>query len=258
MHVQDFTEAMELWNDSMSESGRQIMLILDQATPHTALQIGQHLELHGLKTRRLSNLLMVLLPAGNTEVLQPMDNGIITAFQRRFQQRMLQWYEMRYLQPAPPATDAVPAHTDHTAAAGHGAPHPSLADAATWVIAAWSAIPAEVMQMAWAAVRLLPSKWKLHTSPVVVEEEERINRENRSLRQRLRTPDQPEDAGTTSKQSVTALSADASAPATTIVPETNRSADGQLEVAKGDRTALPQKVLSKEVCSCLLMLHTAL
>ena len=72
-----FERWLRSWDRSLEKSGRQVVLLLDNCSAHTAVE--------GLK-----NFIVQFLPANTTSVLQPCDMGIIKTLKAYFRHEMRQ------------------------------------------------------------------------------------------------------------------------------------------------------------------------
>jgi hypothetical protein len=69
---------------------RNIVVLLDNAPTHM-LAVTEIDEEHGFKIINLLNLKLVFLPGNNTNVVQPLDQGIIACTKTRSYLKLLQW-----------------------------------------------------------------------------------------------------------------------------------------------------------------------
>ena len=65
-------------------------MILDNASSHvvSVAKVGKS---HGFSTLELSNMTLVLFPPNVTNIVQPLDQGIITSFKIQYKKKFLQW-----------------------------------------------------------------------------------------------------------------------------------------------------------------------
>ena len=76
-------------NMEMAETGRHILLLMDNASSH--MLPVEASEQEGLKILELSNITLLFLPANTTSILQPLDAGIIHAFKAHYRTLLMRW-----------------------------------------------------------------------------------------------------------------------------------------------------------------------
>ncbi|CAI5974007.1 unnamed protein product [Closterium sp. NIES-64] len=93
--LQLFTHFFEQLDTAMYAEGRQVVVLLDNASSHTLTTEGAETEdLFGFRTRKLSNVRLVYLPPNTTCFTQPLDQGMIAMTKARFKpnlRRVLEW-----------------------------------------------------------------------------------------------------------------------------------------------------------------------
>ncbi|CAI6005637.1 unnamed protein product [Closterium sp. NIES-65] len=82
--LQLFTHFFEQLDTAMYAEGRQVVVLLDNASSHTLTTEGAETEdLFGFRTRKLSNVRLVYLPPNTTCFTQPLDQGMIAMTKAR-------------------------------------------------------------------------------------------------------------------------------------------------------------------------------
>ena len=67
----------------MASQGKSIVMLMDNASSHDIPSVSAT-EQHGLQTIKLTNVLVVFLPANTTSHVKPLDAGIIAAFKAHY------------------------------------------------------------------------------------------------------------------------------------------------------------------------------
>lgn len=75
----------------MASQRKSILMLMDNAASHKIPSIPSE-KIHGLDSFRLSNVLVVYLPANTTSQVQPLDAGIINAFKQYYRSQLLRWH----------------------------------------------------------------------------------------------------------------------------------------------------------------------
>ena len=78
MTIALFSEWIGNLNESMEKRGKNILLILDNASSHKAIGVN------------LTNVRVLMLPPITTAFLQPMDAGIISSFKHAYRRRQME------------------------------------------------------------------------------------------------------------------------------------------------------------------------
>ncbi|CAI5988520.1 unnamed protein product [Closterium sp. NIES-64] len=85
-----FTHFFEQLDTAMYAEGRQVVVLLDNASSHTLTTEGAETEdLFGFRTRKLNNVRLVYLPPNTTRFTQPLDQGMIAMTKARYRQQWL-------------------------------------------------------------------------------------------------------------------------------------------------------------------------
>ena len=74
-------------NAEFKRQKHSCLMILDNATSHAVADVSQT-NVGSLTAFKLSNLLLLFLPANCTNVIQPLDQGIIAAFKSRYKSKL--------------------------------------------------------------------------------------------------------------------------------------------------------------------------
>ena len=95
MTIAVFDSWIKSVNSRMASQGKSIVILMDNAASH-AIPSVPTIEQHGLQTIKLTNVLVVFLPANTTSRVQPLDAGIIAAFKSHYKVHLLRWYSAEY------------------------------------------------------------------------------------------------------------------------------------------------------------------
>lgn len=80
-------------NNTKRLSSRNIVLVIDNASSHfLGSNIVETRQMQGILSARMSNILLVYLPANTTSVLQPLDQGVIAVVKWHYKQKLARWH----------------------------------------------------------------------------------------------------------------------------------------------------------------------
>ena len=78
----------------MASERKFTLMLMDNASSHGIPSLASE-KIQGLNAIRLSNVLIVFLPA-NTSKVQPLNAGIIAAFEQHYRTHLMRWYLSEY------------------------------------------------------------------------------------------------------------------------------------------------------------------
>lgn len=175
MNASIFQDWLAKLDGSMKLQGRQVLLLVDNASPHKAVPTEIH-DVMGFKMMRLAHVTVVFLPANTTSVVQPLDAGVIAAFKLHFKRMMMKWLL-------------------HQHEEGRGGPRlkPDVKDAIQWSAAVWKDLDPATVRHCWRKADILPPILK---SELEAEDESYSRRDNISAQlaeilARLTVADEP-------------------------------------------------------------------
>ncbi|CAI5946678.1 unnamed protein product [Closterium sp. NIES-65] len=143
-----FTHFFEQLDTAMYAEGRQIVVLLDNASSHTLTTEGAETEdLFGFRTRKLNNVRLVYLPPNTTCFTQPLDQGMIAMTKARYRQQWLRAFTGMWT--ADGATSAAARFK------------PNLRLVLEWLHDAWMNIPQSTIQRCWWRTECLPRAWAM-------------------------------------------------------------------------------------------------
>lgn len=125
----------------MASQRKSILILMDNAASHKISSIPTE-KLHGLDSFRLSNVLVVFLPANTTSQVQPLDAGIIAAFKQYYRSQLLRWY----LNECETADKSV----------NLSKVMPGVKQAILWCVAAMEQISDQTIRNCWRKTEILP------------------------------------------------------------------------------------------------------
>ncbi|CAI5968806.1 unnamed protein product [Closterium sp. NIES-65] len=133
---------------AMYAEGRQVVVLLDNASSHTLTTEGAETEdLFGFRTRKLSNVRLVYLLPNTTCFTQPLDQGMIAMTKARYRQHWLRAFTGMWT--ADCATSAAARFK------------PNLRRVLEWLHDAWMNIPHVTIQRCWWRTECLPRAWAM-------------------------------------------------------------------------------------------------
>ncbi|CAI5480373.1 unnamed protein product [Closterium sp. Yama58-4] len=151
--MQVFTHFMEQLNTAMYAEGRNIVILMDNASSHVLKTEGAETEdLFGFRTRKLSNLRIVYLPPNTTCFTQPLDQGIIATAKARYRAHWLSAFTVQWVESG--ATSAMARYK------------PNLRDVLAWLLDAWMNIERRTIQRCWWRTECLPRAWEMQLDHV--------------------------------------------------------------------------------------------
>ncbi|CAI5466060.1 unnamed protein product [Closterium sp. Yama58-4] len=149
-----FTHFMEQLNTAMYAEGRNIVILMDNASSHVLKTEGAETEdLFGFRTRKLSNLRIVYLPPNTTCFTQPLDQGIIATAKARYRAHWLTAFTAQWAESG--ATSAMARYK------------PNLRDVLAWLLDALMNIERRTIQRCWWRTECLPRAWEMQLEHVV-------------------------------------------------------------------------------------------
>ena len=95
IYIQVFSDWSVIINEQFKAQNRQCLMLLDNATSHAVRNVAPT-KVGSLHAIKLSNLLLLFLPANCTSVVQPLDQGVIAAFKVRYKCKLAQHMVMQY------------------------------------------------------------------------------------------------------------------------------------------------------------------
>ncbi|CAI7844578.1 unnamed protein product [Closterium sp. NIES-53] len=143
-----FTHFIEKLNAAMYAEGRDVVILLDNASSHTLLtETAGTEDLFGFRTRTLSNVRLVYLPPNTTCFTQPLDQGIIKKAKTTYKKLWLmdltrQWEEDRRR-------------------ASLARYKPNMRDVVEWIYDSWMNVGARTVQLCWWNTGCLPNAWEM-------------------------------------------------------------------------------------------------
>ena len=108
-------------NNKLTRNGRKILLLLDNARCHPAVNI----------VGKYSNIKVVFLPPNTTSELQPLDLGIIKTF-KTYYRKLFMWYVLTKIDQCSSATEVSNSIT--------------ILQAIYWISEAWRSVDSEVIK----------------------------------------------------------------------------------------------------------------
>ncbi|CAI5995441.1 unnamed protein product [Closterium sp. NIES-65] len=149
------THFIEQLDTAMHAEGRNIVVLLDNASSHTLTTEGAITEdLFGFRTRALKNVRLVYLPPNTTCFTQPLDQGMIAMTKARYRQHWLRAFTGMWT--ADGATSAA------------ARLKPNLRLVVEWLHDTWMNIPRSTIQRCWWRTGCLPRAWAMelpHVEP---------------------------------------------------------------------------------------------
>ncbi|CAI5989409.1 unnamed protein product [Closterium sp. NIES-65] len=128
-----FTNFISQLNAAMYAEGREIAVLLDNASSHMLRDECAWSEIVcGMRTTRLSNVRLIFLPPNTTAFTQPLDQGIIATAKARYRQHWLRAFMALWNDDG--ATSAVARY------------RPNLRDVLGWLSDAWMSVGARTIQ----------------------------------------------------------------------------------------------------------------
>ncbi|CAI5995367.1 unnamed protein product [Closterium sp. NIES-65] len=143
-----FTHFIEKLNAAMYAEGRDVVILLDNASSHTLLtETAGTEDLFSFRTRTLSNVRLVYLPPNTTCFTQPLDQGIIKKAKTTYKKLWLmdltrQWEEDRRR-------------------ASLARYKPNMRDVVEWIYDSWMNVGARTVQLCWWNTGCLPNAWEM-------------------------------------------------------------------------------------------------
>ena len=153
-------------NSRMASQGKSILILMDNASSHAIPSVAT-VEQHGLETIKLSNVLVVFLPANTTSHVQSLDAGIIAAFKSHYKVHLLRWYSAEY----------EAAETDKDLAKVM----PGVRQAILWSVAAYGELSNQTISNCWRKTGSLPPVWNAWLVNADEREKSRVAEANAEL-----------------------------------------------------------------------------
>ncbi|CAI5536514.1 unnamed protein product [Closterium sp. Naga37s-1] len=151
-----FTNYIELLNAAMLAEGREIVVLLDNASSHGLLtETAETEDLFGFRTRKLRNVRLVYLPPNTTCFTQPLDQGIIKAAKMRYRKLWL--------------ADLTRQWAADNRRPGLARYKPNMRDVVFWVHDSWMTIGRKTVQRCWWNTGCLPLAWEMQLEYVHVQ-----------------------------------------------------------------------------------------
>ncbi|CAI5460528.1 unnamed protein product [Closterium sp. Yama58-4] len=148
-----FTHFFKQFDTAMYAEGRQVVVLLDNASSHTLITEGAETEdLFGFRTKKLNNVRLVYLPPNTTCFTQPLDQGMIAMAKARYRQHWLRAFSGMWT-----ADGATAAATRYK---------PNLRRVLEWLHDAWINIPRRTIQRCWWRTECLPRAWAMELQDV--------------------------------------------------------------------------------------------
>lgn len=166
MTIAIFDSWIKSVNSRMASQGKSIVMLMDNASSHDIPSVSAT-EQHGLQTIKLTNVLVVFLPANTTSHVQPLDAGIIAAFKAHYKAHMLRWYIEQY-----EATE-----TDKDLAMLM----PGVRQAILWSVAAFGELSNQTISNCWRKTDILPPVWNAQLVNADEREKTRVAEANAEL-----------------------------------------------------------------------------
>ena len=140
-------------------------MILDNASSHvvSSTKVGKS---HGFSTLELSNMTLVFLPPNVTNVVQPLDQGIIASFKIQYKKKLLQWVLSQY---------------DDATLKDLRKVMPNIRQAIMWSYEVWSELDAQIVRFCWRMAHILPTTWNVDFALVDEMKKNRMREESDEL-----------------------------------------------------------------------------
>ncbi|CAI5484977.1 unnamed protein product, partial [Closterium sp. Yama58-4] len=151
-----FTHFIEQLDAAKFAEGRQIVILMDNASSHTlTTRTAVTEDLFGFRTRKLENVRIVYLPPNTTCFTQPLDQGLIAMAKARYRAHWLRKFTGMWA--AEGATSAAARF------------RLNLRDVIAWLSDAWMNIPPRTIQRCWWRTGCLPRVWAMELAHVGAE-----------------------------------------------------------------------------------------
>ena len=153
----------EAWNlqlnNQFKSQNQKMITILDSASSHvvSSAKVGKS---HGFPTLELRNMTLVFLLFNVTNVVQPLDQGIIASFKIQCKKKFLQWVKLQYI-------DATLKDLRKVV--------PNIKHVIMWSYEVWSKLDAHIVKNCWRMARTIHATWNVDFSLVDVMEKNQMN-----------------------------------------------------------------------------------
>ncbi|CAI5957317.1 unnamed protein product [Closterium sp. NIES-64] len=152
-----FTNFISQLNAAMYAEGREIAVLLDNASSHMLQDECAWSEIVcGMRTTHLSNVRLIFLPPNTTAFTQPLDQGIIATAKARYRQHWLRAFTAPWNDDG--ATSAVARY------------RPNQHDVLGWLSDAWMSVGARTIQRCFWRTGCMPLSWSLELTHVYDDE----------------------------------------------------------------------------------------
>eukprot|EP00731_Ephydatia_muelleri_P014338 Em0008g58a len=146
-----FSDWTKQVNAEFKRQKHSCLMILDNATSHAVADVSQT-NVGSLTAFKLSNLLLLFLPANCTNVIQPLDQGIIAAFKSRYKIKLARHMVSQFDVDPTQNLRMVPLKV-------------KLKQAILRLRAAWNEITVSTMVNCWCKADILPEEWNHRLRP---------------------------------------------------------------------------------------------
>ncbi|CAI5481736.1 unnamed protein product [Closterium sp. Yama58-4] len=158
--IQIFSQWVDILDANMTEKGRRIVLLVDNASSHKVVKIEGAIEgyLQGFKYVDVGNVRVIYLPPNCTSHVQPLDQGVISTLKLRYRKLLVEWLITEFEKPSASSTRA----GDQVAAelpVQKINVRPDLRMAIIWISGLWNSFEGEVVRRCWRRAGIIPFSW---------------------------------------------------------------------------------------------------
>ena len=140
-------------------------MILDNASSHVVsfAKVGKS---RGFSTLELSNMTLVFLPPNVTNVIQPLDQGVLTSLKIQYKKKLLQWVLSQY---------------DDATLKDLRKMVPNIRHAIMWSYEVWNELDTQIVMNCWRMACIIPTTRNVDFALVDERETNRLQEESDEL-----------------------------------------------------------------------------